>query len=344
MRYYDLTITDPKSGDVWQTGSDGGFVKAKKGTTFTSYANGQPIPGALNIEIDMPVAPFATPQGQGNIVIWGVGIKQLSQASDLNGQNFVLRAGMQKGLPLAKPAQAGVIAAGQIYQAYGNWEGVNQTLNLIGQGASLAPDRGVSFSWQPAGTLADALAETFSQAFPDYKQDIQISAALLNSDSVAECGHYDDLSQLSSFLLDRTTAAGEIATGNSGYPGVQISLDYATKTLHAWDNTVAKTVRAIAFEDMIGQPTWIDPGTVNFKTVLRADIQLGDTVRFPAGLTSPYALTSQAAAAPGSPARNKSIFQGTFSIVEVHHFANLRQPDAGSWVTAFSAVPITQAG
>lgn len=340
MRYYDLTISDPKSGQIWQTGADGSFTKAKTGTSFTSFANGQTLPGALQIEFDIPVAPFATPQGQGIVVVWGVGIKQLAQASDLNGQLFVLRAGMQKGLPLAKPAQAGIIAQGQIYQAYGNWEGVNQTLNLIGQGAGLTPDRGVSFNWQPSTTLASALADTLSQAFPGYKQEIKISDALVNSDSVAECGAYENIEQFSSFLLDRTTAYGEKVTGNAQYPGVQVAVDYSTKTLRAWDNTVKRTVRQLDFEDFVGQPTWIDPGTVNFKTVLRADIQMSDVIKFPQGIVSPYALTTQAAAAPGSPARNKSIFQGTFSVIEVHQFANFRQADAASWATTFSAVPV----
>jgi hypothetical protein len=344
MRYYDLTISDPKTGEIWQTAADGSFTKSKKGTTFTSFVNGQTLPGALNVEFDFPLAPFATPQGQGSIVVWGVGLKQLAQASDLNGQYFVLRAGMQKGLPLAKPSQAGIIAQGQIYQSFGNWEGVNQTLNLIGQGAKLTPDAGVAFAWQPSTTLASALADTFSQAFPDYKQDIKVSDALVNSDTVAECGVYDNIEQFSSFMLDRTTAYGEKVTGNPLYPGVKIAPDYSTKTLRAWDDTSPRTVRQLAFEDLIGQPTWIDPGTVNFKTVLRADIQLADVIKFPAGIVSPYALTTQAAAAPGSPARNKAIFQGTFSVVEVHQFGNFRQADAGSWATTFSAVPVTVKG
>jgi len=32
------------------------------------------------------------------------------------------------------------------------------------------------------------------------------------------------------------------------------------------------------------------------------------------------------------------VFKGSFLVNEVHHFGNLRQPDADSWATAFSAV------
>jgi hypothetical protein len=40
---------------------------------------------------------------------------------------------------------------------------------------------------------------------------------------------------------------------------------------------------------------------------------------------------------PGGLAGNKSIFQGTFIVKELHHFANFRQPDADAWATAMIA-------
>jgi hypothetical protein len=54
-------------------------------------------------------------------------------------------------------------------------------------------------------------------------------------------------------------------------------------------------------------------------------------------IISSLALTQQGAAVPGAPARNSSVFKGKFFIREVHHFGNLRQPDADSWAKAFVA-------
>ena len=96
----------------------------------------------------------------------------------------------------------------------------------------------------------------------------------------------------------------------------------------------------LKFQDLVGQPTWVDPGTVNFRTVMRADIVLGSAVQFPQGVQAPYVLTTQGAAQPNSPAMDKTSFQGTFNVIEVHHWGNSRDPNGDSWVTAYSAVSL----
>src|SRR5690242_7071326 len=142
MRYYSITLTDSVSGKVYKPDPTGnGFIKAGAGPTFISYANGQTIPGALNIELDMPVVAFDSPQGNGMVRIWGVGLQMIGQASDLNGAKITLSAGRKPGLPLAskQAIQAGIIVQGSIYQAFGNWQGVNQTLDLLVQSSDLTP-------------------------------------------------------------------------------------------------------------------------------------------------------------------------------------------------------------
>lgn len=338
MRYYSITITDPSSGQVYLPDPvGGGFVKGKAGPTFTSYANGQNIPGALNIELDMPVVAFDAPQGNGMVRIWGVGLQMIGQASDLNGAKITISAGMQKGLPLATPAQAGIIVQGAVYQAFGNWQGINQTLDLIVQASDLAPDNGIAFTWQSGTSLGDALSTTLSQAFPGYTADIKIGSNLQPPNDATQDGTYKSLSQLSGYLRDISQKAGQSVYGDQ-YPGVMLTI--VGNTIKVFDNTQQQTPVKLAFQDLIGQPTWINPGTVNFKTVLRSDIAVGTPMQFPQGIVAPFALTSAAAAAPNSPARNKTVFQGVFTVVEVHHFANFRQPDADSWNTTFSAVPL----
>jgi hypothetical protein len=338
VRYYEITVTDPSSGQVYQPSkTSGGFVKANQGATFTSFANNQNIPGALNIELDMPVVAFNAPQGNGLIRIWGVGLEMIGQAADLNGAKFTLSAGMKRGLPLANPAQSGLIVQGQIYQAFGNWQGINQTLDLIIQSSDLSPPNGISFSWDTDTDFKTALGAALSQAFPDYEQDIKVSDSLKPPFGQNQNGTYESLSQFCGYLIDLTQRAGQSVYGDT-YPGVQITI--VGDTIRVFDATQPPKAIQLAFQDLIGQPTWINPGQVSFKAVLRSDIGVGSQVKFPQGIFSPYVLTSAAAAAPNAPSRNRSVFQGAFIVSEVHHFANFRQPDADSWNTTFTAYPL----
>ena len=339
MRYYDITISDPNSGQVFQISPTAtGFIKAAGGTTFTSWANGKNLPGALQVEFDIPTTPIHIPQGQAYIRVWGIGLPMISQASNLNGMSIVLKGGFQKGLPLANPAQNGILVEGQIFQAFGNWQGTNQTLDLIFFPIGQEPDNGVNFNW-PAGTpLKNALQQCFAQAFPAYKVNLDNLTAPL-SQAAPESGTYASLTTFGQYLQQRTQTLGASSTGNKNYPGVAIRILSASKTIYAYDKTF-KTIN-LAFQDLIGQPTWIDPAQVSFKTAMRADIQVGDQIVFPQGVQQPFALTSTVAA-PGSPASSKTAFQGVFGVQEVHHFANFRQADAESWNTTFTAVALPQ--
>jgi hypothetical protein len=106
---------------------------------------------------------------------------------------------MAKGLPLADPTQAGLLVQGTIQQAFGNWEGTNQTLDIIiiagGQGASGPsignPDFPGNYPFIcPKGTpLANAIKNTLSTALPNLTQSINISPRLvMNSDQPGQWG------------------------------------------------------------------------------------------------------------------------------------------------------------
>jgi hypothetical protein len=336
MRFYNLVISDPNSGQVWKPTSTGnGFTKSAGGSTFTSYVGGKTLPGALNIEFDFPVYTFDAFQGGQYIRIWGVGLGMIGQAANLNGANFSLSAGMKKGLPLANPAQSGLILQGTVFQAFGNWQGVNQTIDLICNPGAAGIGQNISWNWPAGSPLKSAIAATLTQAFPTFQQNINISSNLTLNNT--QPGHYTTLSQFATYLLGITQTIGRQALGSS-YPGVQISI--LGNTIYVYDGTVPKNTVNLAFQDLIGQPTWLAPTEISFKTVLRADIGVGSLVKLPPGIQSPYALTSQAAAVPNAPASSKTVFQGNFFIRQMHHWGNFRQPDADSWSTAFVAVPI----
>lgn len=344
MRFYDLIISD-NSGKVWKPTADGlGFKKSPGGSTFTSFVNGKTNPGALHVEFDIPAAPFNQPQGAAKITVFGVGLGMIGQASDLAGQNIRLSAGMKPGLPLATAAasQAGLILQGTIFQAFGNWQGTLQTLELICNPQASQPEQDISLVWPANQPLASALYAMFQQAFNKYGMKVNVSIANI-SQPVDGSTHLRSLSQMSDYVQQKSQELGKSSydTKENEYSGVLIKI--VGNTIYAYDNQATQAARQIAFTDLIGQPTWIDPATVNFKTLLRSDIALGDFIKFPTkGLVAPYVLTTQAAAYPNTPARSKTAFQGEFWVTRVQHFASFRQPDADAWATTFDAVSVPQ--
>lgn len=357
MRYYSLTISNPETGQSIVPNAQGGFSTGT-GPTFSSLyrdrLTGQMRvdPGALQIDFDIPVIQLAKPQGAFRVKISGVGLQMIGQAANLSGLRFQLKAGMSPGLPLANPVQAGVIAEGNIFQAYGNWQGVNQTLDLLvnpgppGTTDSIF-DRKLSFFWPAGSSLHDAIDAALQAALPEFKRQIFIDPGILLPND--EAGWYATPAQWASYLLGVTQPLGEQLLG-FGYPGVQISV--TGDTIYVFDGTTAtpgSVLKQLSFTDLIGQPTWLTGTQISFSTVLRADLGILNTVRFPKNTVALYSLQSAASGeSPSSssfplPAKNKSIFQGDFIIQEVHHFGSFREPDANSWATAFVATPASAA-
>ncbi len=295
-------------------------IEIEGGRVFTSFEGGKSLPGALNVELDIPVISYASPMGAGIVRIWGISLEDIGQASDFNGKQIKVFGGMQKGLPLANPSQSGLLVQGYIFQAFGNWIGTDMTLDFIIQPGTgtLAKPKNFSFNWKKGDKLDAAIKATLSTAFPDMKQDVQISDKLvLDYDAP---GFYQTLTQFATYIEQ---ASKSIVGGD--YPGVSILVN--ENTIIARDGTGASNPKQIQFQDMIGQPTWIDPLSVQFKAVMRADLKVSDSVTFP-----PAVATSSASG--NSPLVNaKSVFQGTFQIKQVRHVGNFRQRDAASWVT-----------
>jgi hypothetical protein len=316
MRYYNIVITDPA-----------GKLPAQQ---YTSFPNGKTDPGALNVEIDIFSLNMAT-TGKGSFVrIWGIPLTAISQAANLVGMNITVSAGMQKGLPLANPAQSGIIGQGQIYQAFGNWIGLDQTLDiymLAPTGTGANPMK-FSFNWRAGSSLASALQTTLATALPKLTPNININPNLVLGHDVP--GYYNSLDEFAQWLKPFTASI----IGGS-YKGVDISVSQSQISAH--DGTKQTTPIAISFLDLIGQPTWIESPNIQLKTVMRADIGPSAFITIP---------NTVATATPGSvigtQARNKASFQGAFQVSLVRHVGNFRQPDAASWVSIITAYPTQQ--
>lgn len=322
MRYYKIDI------------GDGALV-------YESFVNGQNDPGALLVELDVPVTTFTQPFGLAYITIWGISLKTIGQASDLNNKKIKVYAGMQKGLPLANPKQAGLIVQGYVLQAFGNWIGTTQNLcfNIAGgdgpngTGSNAAP-KNIVVNWKTGQPLGTAIAATLSTAFPGIKQSINIGSNLVLPND--EVGPFNTLEQLATYVKSMS----KMINKDPNYVGVDISL--INDEIKVYDGnvdgapTAPKQPTQIAFTDLIGQPTWIGPQMIQTKTVMRADLAVGDPIKLPKS----QATTTSASL---SQYRQNSVFQGQFQIATIHHVGNSRQPDANAWITTIDAFPTKQA-
>lgn len=303
---------------------------------ITSFANGSTNPNALQVLMDLPVAPFATPADSGAFVkIWGLGLPAIRQSRDLRFKSIKVYGGFQKGLPLAKPQLSGLLVQGFVFQPFGNWIGTEQSLDLYVLGGPPPPDvnnptkpRNIVLNWKQGQSLKDALTTTLTTAFPGYTSQINISDRLkLAQDDTHAPESFD---ALASYV--RQTSKSIIGTDT--YPGVGIAL--RDKVFYVYDNTPASgstTTKTVQIDELIGQPTWIEAPLIQWKCPMRADIQVGDEVKLP------KTITTTSAVAQNSLINHDVAFQGTFKVQNVHHIGNFRQPTGEAWVTVFDAAP-----
>lgn len=336
MRYYSIVITTQSGTVVTPPGAAGGSQ-----ATYTSYPNGQVQPSALDIEMDVSVAANATPAGQGDtgsiVRVWGISLQEITQAFNLNNNLISVYGGFQKGLPLANPAQAGLLFSGWIQQAYGNWIETDMTLDLVIQAGtgpngsnntgSHAHPANLVLNWQKGQNLSAALQQTLSTAFPGKTVQINISPNLV-SQSAPQIGTYATLGELASAVQQTS----KTVINQSSYPGVQIV--FQQNTIKVFDGTTKTTAKQILFQDLIGQPTWMGPNTAQIKCPMRADINVGDQVTLP---QAQFTTTPQSY----SNLRNNSGFTGSWQVNSVRHIGRFRQPTADAWVSVFDLAQLS---
>ena len=349
MRYYAIKLTSPTGDFLYVPPSlgtaqlDGGIG----GASFASYTNGKNVPGAWDVEFDIPVIDAATSQGFATARVWGISVAEIAQANNLAGNlsqdqppfNISIYGGMKQGLPLANPAQAGLLLHGTVFQCFGNWIDTDQTLDFVimpgppatssnvGGIGTLANPKNLNFNWPAGQPMATMIKNTLANAYPGSTSTINISADLVRP--APDQGTPPTLEQFAQYC--RRQSFDIVKTPN--YQGV--SIIPSGNSFLVYDGTVAATAAAkqINFQDMIGQPTWIDAPLISLKTVMRADLAVGSNIKLPP------ALITNTAAASSSLVNQKAAFQGTFSIVSLRHIGHFRQPSADSWVTVIEAVP-----
>ena len=287
-------------------------------------------PNALNIVLDIPVAPMDAPGGNAFVRIYGIPLQTLLRANQFNNKTIQVYGGMQTGLPLANPNQAGLLAQGKVFPALGNWVDTEMTLDFyfpIPVGApTVAGAANVIHNWKQGTQLSDSIKQTLSTAFPQFKLNINISPNLVLN--YTDVGFYQTLTQYAEYIL----SISQSIMGTNNYKGVKI--DVRGNTINVDDGTQEPPAGVINFQDLIGQPVWTGVNTVQFKTVLRADIHIGDTVTMPKAL----AILTAAAGPQLSGSQASNMIQGNFKILRMRHTGDFRQPSWAAWCTTFDAV------
>lgn len=319
-RWYDIKIGDGQNG-VQYSSPDGDYN------------------GALNIELDITTTYQDLGQKGSWVRIWGIPKEQLGPQYSLYNKPMTVSAGMSKGLPLAKQQQRGKILDAKVYNALGNWIGTDMTLDVMclpgqtapeGAGPNPTPNvNNIVINAPKDKKLEEAIRQALKAAYPDNKiGSIKISDKLKPVQD--QIGYHGNLEQFGVFIR----RLSQDIINAPDYFGVGITLDNGI--FNVFDNSSPQQSQGqIAFEDLIGQPTWLKPNIIQFKTVMRADIHCNDTVKLPPG---PVTYTSGVVQSTNQ----KTLFKGSFVVQQVRHVGNFRQPDAASWVTIFDAYSSSQ--
>lgn len=296
------------------------------GLTFDATGD----PNALNVELDLPISTEAIPKSGAFARVWGIDLPTLLNAKILNNQPIKVYGGMQPGLPLANPAEQGLLVQGTIFPAFGNWVGVDMTLDLTIRGPFGTPNNykpaNVIHNWPQNTPLSSSIQNTLSRAFPQYTPQINISPNLkLNYN---DWGFYETIGQYATYIqnISRT-----IMGGVKNYLGVRMAAQGSK--IVVFDGTQSSGAKQISYTDLIGQPVWTGINTIQFKCVMRGDININDMVTMPPTLAT---LTASSGTAVGGAASN--LIQGTFRVMQIRHTGNFRQPDWPSWCSTFDAV------
>lgn len=330
MRFYAIRVVPPGASPntvlVFDRHTQK-FLPASAPFTWSSHtATGAYNPGALNVEMDIPIVAFNNFHGNIMLRVWGTGLPAISQANNLTNYDIEIFGGIKPPYVLNQTAPYGQLAAGGIFQGFGNWEGINQYLEFILVNKNVTPVnvQPITFSWKQGQDLRAAITAALQPAFPNntFVFNITPPAATVSITS----GTYKSLKAFGDELH-------QITANPPNYLGVSFYLQGTV--FFFFDGTVQTNPIKIQFQDIIGQPTWISANQVSFATVMRSDILVGSYISFPQGVYPPYAFTKESAAYPGAPATDSVSFYGQFLITEVEHFGNYRQADASSWRTQY---------
>jgi hypothetical protein len=295
-----------------------------------------PNTSALRVDLDIYQQLFHQAGQNSYVRLYGINYKDIAEFANLNPAlplnnpaNFatiIVRAGMSKGLPLAKPNQQGILVQGFIGQAFANWIGNEITLDLVIIPRIGSPTSPVNlpFVWNKGQTLEAAVRQSLQVGYQgtpilgNYSPDL-----IYPEDQPAQ---YYDLENLATYVYNTSK---QIKPQND-YQGATIT--YTADGFLLSDGTNKPAAKKIEYTDFIGNVTWLDVATIQAKLVMRGDLAINDRVQFPATFPQTNGVNSF------SQFRNKISQPGEFQINQIRHVGSSRQPSADSWVTIINCL------
>jgi len=221
-------------------------------------------------------------------------------------------------------------------------------------------------NWQPNELLSNSIRRTLTQAFPQSTIDISIASVLKNV-GAQDSGFYQSLEQFMGFARQTSLSqmsgtkgavgtvsglVGAMAKG-SGDKGLQTLAD-ALKTaganstmpgsdkyqgIHAFvkcariivtDYTSVYKGPTLKFEELIGQPTWLQSNVITFRTPMRSDIYPPVTVILPPD-TLEFVTPTDEIARGTVKSLNVNFANQPVNLQQVTAVGDSRNPDGGSW-------------
>lgn len=368
MRYYSIIIKN-EAGEIYVPNFNGtpGYSLQSTGTTYSSLYTGASAqqlggnnPAAQQIELNIPVTFLHEPGQNAYVRINGIGLGEIQQASNLNNQFIEIYGGFSKGLPLANPSQSGLLVRGQIVQAFANWIGTDQTLDIYIvpasspasttgiPGTTLAPatnqtPANIIFNWSPGQSMQQAITQALSTAFPNYSVQGSIYSALVLT-GAPETGFFSTPKQFADYLnrKSRSLVLG-YAPPPAGYPGpanyTGVCVSFANDTFTIQDGTTAPSTKALTITDLIGQPTWSQAYTIQVTCPMRADVSCGDYITLPPtpGITN-HSPTNNFNGNSYSKYKAGVVFSGNYMVTAIRHVGSSRDPNNTSWVTTLDCI------
>jgi hypothetical protein len=338
MRYYRIELTDASGKPI----TDANGMKIFPLYSLAEKGERQ-ISAPLQVSFDINTLGMDLPAQGAMLVIYGLPLSMLRQAVNLQNSIVTIYAGFSKGLPLANPAQQGMILTGRVWSAYGNWEGVNQTLNLVINPMEYTDNDGkplnINMSGKKGERLSEVISRTLTETYPNKKITVNIHQNLvLQEDWQAP---FRTLNQMAMALKNITIGMN----GGLRYSGVVIVVQKSE--INIFDNyATAKPIQFFA-QDIIGQPTWVG-GNDNFakisvKTPMRSDVNVGDWITLPADMINgPLSILSVGSQMSILTETQRLSFTGIYVVLGIRHVGDFYNNSGESWVTVFEMVAINE--
>lgn len=210
----------------------------------------------------------------------------------------------------------------------------NSIASSFGGGGWGATPVNLIHNMQPNQPLSSAIKQTLSAAFPGASTSVNVSPSLkLN---YQDAGFHESLQQYAGYI----NQLSQSILGTSGYQGVKIWASGCGLKVSDGTQGGFNTINLNYF-DLIGQPTWISPTEINIKSIMRSDIEIGDTVTLPAN--TPVAIALSPGPGAGAFTSGQGLnsltlgFTGSFKVTHVWHIGDSRHPDGAQWCTVIQA-------